>query len=273
MPAPKLARRPPVIRPAGPSLPRPVDPGQTFTKAGVKIGLTLSLLACVGFTAVHLDGDTVEAGRRVAAVPTTEPPAPPITPYHVREGDTVSSVAALYGVDSERLAAVNDLVPPYVIQAGQVLAVPALDPATRSSLPRDVRDDPDRRAMIPLFVRHAATYEVPADVLQALAWRESNWTVTARSPKGAMGVCQLMPGTASWAAEQLVGRPLDPAVAGENIEMGAAYLRWLLDRYHGDLATTLAAYYQGHGSIVDGWYDDTVEYVRDVLHLRRQFAG
>jgi soluble lytic murein transglycosylase-like protein len=82
-----------------------------------------------------------------------------------------------------------------------------------------------------------------------------------------------MPGTSSWIAESLVGAPLDPARPADNIQMAAAYLRWLLDRYHGDLATTLAAYYQGHGSINGGWYDDTVAYVTDVLHLRAQFVG
>jgi soluble lytic murein transglycosylase-like protein len=272
MQGPKLARRPPVIRPAGPPLARPVDPGQTFTRAGVKIGLTLSLLACVGFTAVHLDVGSAEEPHRVASVPTTEPPAPATTPYHVRPGDTLASVATLYAVDSNRLAAANDLVAPFVITPGQVLAVPALLPR-RTPLPSGVTADPDRAALVPVFLRHAARYEVPPELLEAIAWRESTWVATARSPRGALGICQLMPGTASWAAEKLVGRPLDVMAASDNIEMAAAYLHWLLDRYHGDLATTLAAYYQGHGSINGGWYDDTVSYVTDVLHLRARFLG
>lgn len=240
----------------------------------MKIGLSLTLLACVGFTAVHLDGRAVDEGRQVAAVPTTEPPPPPTTPYHVREGDTVSSVAAMYGADLERLVAVNELRPPFLLTPGQVLAVPsAFAPGARVGLPQAIRDDPERRALVPVFVRHGAAYEVPSDLLQAVAWRESEWTVSARSPKGAVGLCQLMPGTSSWIAESLVGAPLDPAKPGDNIQMAAAYLNWLLDRYHGDLATTLAAYYQGHGSINDGWYDDTVAYVTDVLHLRAQFVG
>lgn len=275
MPAPKLARRPPVIRPAGPALAKPVDPGTTLTRAGVKIGLSLTLLACVGFTAVHLDvGSDVEAGRRVASVPTTAPPPGPTTPYHVRVGDTLTSVAALHGVDSGRLAAANDLEPPYRIVPGEVLSVPAaVAPGTRVGLPSEIAEDADRRALVPVFERHAATYGIPADLLEAIAWRESNWTVDARSSKGAMGLCQLMPGTASWAAETLVGAPLDPYQPSDNVQMAAAYLAWLLDRYHGDVATSLAAYYQGHGSIVDGWYDDTVAYVTSVFHLRPQFSG
>lgn len=272
MPAQRLARRPPVIRPAGPPVANPVDAGRTFTKAGVKIGLSLTLLASVGFTAVHLDSSRVEESHRVAAVPTTQAPPPPSTPYHVREGDTLSTVAAMYGVDTERLAAANELTQPYTITAGQVLAVPAPFAAgTRVDLPSAVRDDPARLALVPVFVRHGASYGVPPDLLAAIAWRESEWTPTAHSPKGAMGVCQLMPGTASWAAETLIGAPRDPWKPGDNIEMAAAYLRWLMQRYHGDLATTLAAYYQGHGSINDGWYTDTVAYVTDVLHLRSQF--
>lgn len=274
MPPQKLSPRPPVIRPAGPSLARPVEPGKTFTRAGVKIGLSLTLLACVGFTAVHLGPAAVDEGHPVAAVPTTVPPPLPTTPYHVREGDTLSSVAGLYGVDTERLAAANDLQAPFRIMPGQVLAVPSpLAAGTRVGLPADIRDDPDRRALLPVFARHGGEYGVPVELLEAIAWRESEWTVDARSPKGAMGLCQLMPGTASWAAETLVGAPLDPFDPSDNVEMAAAYVRWLLDRYHGDLATTLAAYYQGHGSINGGWYDDTVAYVSDVLHLRSQFIG
>jgi LysM repeat protein len=274
MPAQRLARRPPVIRPAGPPLARPVEPGKTFTRAGMKIGLSLTLLASVGFTAVHLDTRAVDEGHRVAAVPTTLPPPPPTTPYHVRQGDTVASVATMYGVDTERLAEANELEAPYLLSPGQVLAVPAaVAPGTSVGLPAAIREDPDRRALVPVFARHGAAYEVPVELLEAIAWRESEWTVGARSPKGALGLCQLMPGTASWAAEALVGAPRDPAKAGDNVELAAAYLRWLLDRYHGDLATTLAAYYQGHGSINGGWYDDTVAYVTDVLNLRLQFLG
>lgn len=272
MPGQKLARRPPVIRPAGPPLARPVDPGQTFTRAGVKIGLTLSLLACVGLTAVHLDVGSAEEPHRVASVPTTQPPAPVTTPYHVRPGDTVASVATLYGVDTTRLVSANELAAPFVITPGQVLAVPA-PLSRRMPLPSDITADPERVALVPVFLRHAARYQVPAELLEAIAWRESTWVATARSPRGALGICQLMPGTASWAAETLVGRPLDAMKASDNIEMAAAYIHWLLDRYHGDLATTLAAYYQGHGSINGGWYDDTVAYVTDVLHLRTLFLG
>jgi len=75
-------------------------------------------------------------------------------------------------------------------------------------------------------------------LLEAIAWVESRYNQDARSPKGAIGLMQLMPGTAR-------DLGVDPYDAGQNAAGGAAYLRYLLTRFNGDLTLTLAAYNVG----------------------------
>ena len=80
------------------------------------------------------------------------------------------------------------------------------------------------------------------DLLEAVAWRESGFRQTAVSPKGAVGVMQIMPGTA-----QAMG--VDRYDLHQNIEGGAAYLRQMLSRYGGNLNLALAAYNAGPGAV------------------------
>jgi soluble lytic murein transglycosylase-like protein len=80
------------------------------------------------------------------------------------------------------------------------------------------------------------------DLLDAVAWRESAYRADAVSPKGAVGVMQLMPSTA-----RALG--VDPADGAANVRGGARYLRWLLVRYDGDIVKTLAAYNAGPGAV------------------------
>ena len=80
------------------------------------------------------------------------------------------------------------------------------------------------------------------DLLEAGAWRESGFRQTALSPKGAVGVMQIMPATA-------LGLGVDRYDLHQNIEGGAAYLRLMLNRYSGNLTMALAAYNAGPGAV------------------------
>lgn len=80
------------------------------------------------------------------------------------------------------------------------------------------------------------------DLLEAVAWRESGFRQTALSPKGAVGVMQIMPSTA-------LSLGVDRYDVHQNIEGGAAYLRAMLNRYGGNVNLALAAYNAGPGAV------------------------
>lgn len=115
----------------------------------------------------------------------------------------------------------------------------------------------------------AREHGLTPDLLRAIIQRESAFQPCAVSSKGALGLMQLMPSTA---AELSVADPFDP---GENVRAGARYLRWLLQRYDGDLTLALAAYNAGptqvdlYGGVPP--FDETLRYVREVMQLL--FAG
>jgi soluble lytic murein transglycosylase-like protein len=88
----------------------------------------------------------------------------------------------------------------------------------------------------------AAAANLSPSLLSALVWQESRWNPQAVSPKGAMGLAQLMPGT----ARDLGVNPADPVA---NLSGGARYLRYLLDTFDGDVEKALAAYNAGPGRV------------------------
>lgn len=107
----------------------------------------------------------------------------------------------------------------------------------------------------------AARHGVPADMFLKLVTRESGWNPGAVSPKGAVGLAQLMPETAS-----LLG--VDPTDPEDNLDGGARYLRMMFDRF-GSWRLALAAYNAGPqaveaaGGIPD--YAETQAYVAYIL--------
>jgi soluble lytic murein transglycosylase-like protein len=122
-------------------------------------------------------------------------------------------------------------------------------------------------------VRAAAQkYRLPEHLLLAVMSVESNCDHRALSDKGAMGLMQLMPGTAR---DMFVSDAWDPA---QNIEGGARYLRILANQYNGDPVQVLAAYNAGpdavrrSGGAVPN-IPETREYVRKVVELWKAYEA
>lgn len=122
-------------------------------------------------------------------------------------------------------------------------------------------------------IRQAADkYRIPEALLFAVMAVESNFDHRALSEKGAVGLMQLMPGTAK---EMFVSDAWDPA---QNIEGGARYLRVLANQYGGDMVKTLAAYNAGPeavrraGGTVPS-IPETQEYVRKVVALYQAYKA
>ncbi len=130
-------------------------------------------------------------------------------------------------------------------------------------LSRNPAETPDKlKAMIEGAAGEAG---VDPQLLDALVLAESSYDPRARSHAGAMGLTQLMPGTATSLG---VANPWDPA---QNLRGGARYLAQMLDRFGGDPKLALAAYNAGpgaverHGGIPP--YAETRAYVDKVLNL------
>lgn len=128
----------------------------------------------------------------------------------------------------------------------------------------------DVRRFDPLIVQHSEAQGVPPALVKAVIRAESAFDPHAVSAKGAMGLMQLMPGTADMLG---VAEPFQPEA---NIEGGTRYLRELHDRY-GSWTFTLAAYNAGP-TAVDRYrgvppFDETRNYVRRVLSFYRRYHG
>jgi N-acetylmuramoyl-L-alanine amidase len=190
--------------------------------------------------------------------------------YTVRPGDTLTGIAARFGVTVADLARANGITDPNRVQAGRLLDVPEAG----GSLPAALRRSSDRLALVPYFQRWAAANGLPADLLMAMTWLESGWQNNVVSSKGAIGIGQLMPATAEFVRTELIGQPgLDPRIPEHNIRISARYLRWLLLRARGDVRMALASYYQGPHSVeTRGVWGPTVLYVDAVLAVRSRFA-
>ena len=117
-----------------------------------------------------------------------------------------------------------------------------------------------------LISQHSRINDVRTDLVRAVVQVESGFNPNARSPKGAMGLMQLMPAT----ARQFGVR--NPFTPGENVRAGVAYLRQLLDRYDNNERLALAAYNAGPGA-VDKYgqtvppYRETKDYVERISEI------
>ncbi|MGH7790512.1 MAG: lytic transglycosylase domain-containing protein [Candidatus Binatia bacterium] len=142
----------------------------------------------------------------------------------------------------------------------------------RGARPRytTARDRARRKAFDPLITDAANRHSVDAALIKAVIRAESDFVPYARSPAGALGLMQLMPGTARM---HNVWRIFEPK---ENIEGGTRHLRLLLDQYNGNVRLALAAYNAGDGAVARHGgippYPETIQYLEKVLRFREQYT-
>jgi soluble lytic murein transglycosylase-like protein len=123
----------------------------------------------------------------------------------------------------------------------------------------------------PLITRHSDAQALDPKLVKAVIQAESGYNVRALSNKGAIGLMQLMPATASLLNVQ---NPYDP---DDNIRGGTRYLRQMIDRFAGRLEFAIAAYNAGpgaverHGGIPP--FAETRAYVKRVLSLYNGGGG
>ena len=119
-----------------------------------------------------------------------------------------------------------------------------------------------------LIEQAARIHRLDPTLLKAVAWQESRGRMRAISPRGALGVMQLMPSTANELG-------VDPRVMTDNIRGGAIYLRRQLDRF-GTVPLALAAYNAGPGAVLRYGgippYRETRSYVARIMARWRPIA-
>jgi len=205
-----------------------------------------------------------------------------VSSYEVQAGDTLGEIAEAVGVSVSALQSANGISNADLIFVGQVLSVPSTGESPgaggtggdgRESGGLSLADrpyDPDLEAIMDDV---AASEGLDPGIVKALAWIESGWQQQVVSPAGAVGLMQLMPGTAEWLEDDVFGQALNEDVSAyDNVKMGTRYLRILMDATGWETETALASYYQGLGNTLNGiFFDSTRDYVSAVLAVKAAY--
>jgi len=129
----------------------------------------------------------------------------------------------------------------------------------------------NKKKFTPTIERTAARYRLPVALVHAVVAAESAYDPQAVSSAGAVGLMQLMPGTASRFG---VSNRRDPAA---NVNAGSRYLSELLKMFDNNLVLALAAYNAGENAVIKHGhkvppYKETRGYVRKVLDFYKEYS-
>ena len=121
-----------------------------------------------------------------------------------------------------------------------------------------------------IILREAKKNDLAPELVAAVIKQESEFIPTARSPRGALGLMQLLPSTGRWMGAYNLMNP------EQNIAAGARYLKYLSDQFGGNEQKMIAAYNAGEGNVrrYDGLppFRETRTYVRNVLQFREELV-
>lgn len=234
---------------------------------------------------LSIPGTAVAAPAAPAPAPAAAPAAalkPAASVVHVvASGESLWGIARHYGTTVAAIVAANDIANPSFIVRGQRLAIPgatAAGPAVPNAKPVPAslsRTMAARDGVRRLIVAEAQAQGVPVAFALAVAWQESGWQPGVVSHAGAVGVMQLLPTTADWVSEAMLGgASVNLWDARSNIRAGVRLLGFYLDRYDGSRDLTLAAYYQGMTAVDrHGIYPVSRPYIASIRALEAILGG
>jgi N-acetylmuramoyl-L-alanine amidase len=275
-----------------------VTPGSTLSHIALRYNVSVGAIVAAnrianpsrifaGQRLVIPGGSARHSGSRSAGSPSAggDRPARQAAPivHVVSRGSTLWHIALRYGVSVSAIVAANRIANPRLIFSGQRLAIPrtnepaapAARTASRPGMSTSMANLVTGRSRVRgILVREADHYRVPRPLVLAVAWQESGWQQDVVSHAGAVGVMQLMPGTADWVGQTMLDRPVRIHQTRSNIAAGVRLLRHYLDRYDGNLDLVLAAYYQGQRAVdTYGIYPVSRPYIASIRYLERLFGG
>lgn len=269
-----------------------VRPGEHLTGIARQYGTTIQAIVAANGIA---NPSYIRAGQRLVipgaapapAAASPAPPAPPPAPapaslrtHRVAPGEHLTGIAQRYGTSIAAIVEANGISNPRYIRAGQVLRIPIRRATTSqaagastSALPPSMASlVASRDAVRRSIVGEAKRLGVPPALALAVAWQESGWRQNVVSHAGAIGVMQLLPATGDWVGQVMLGQRVDVRDQASNIRAGVRLLAHYLDRYGGDRAKALAAYYQGQTAVDrHGIYSVSRPYIASILRLEQLF--
>ena len=269
---------------ANASVSRTIEHGESLWSIAAANGISVADLAAANGISPDtsiIQGTEIDIPAPGEAAPTGASGPPALGSYVVRAGDSLSSIAERSGVAMGAVAAMNGVDPADPLLIGTVLKLPAgasLEsgaPLPEQQIVPDAAPYPtSERVSAETIAQVAAEYEVPASLATAIAWQESGFSNSVVSTANARGVMQILPGTWSWIDGNLAAGPLDANSAVDNVRAGVLFLRQLLRDTGWNVRETVAAYYQGLGSVRSmGVLPQTEQYVDDVVALQPRFGG
>jgi LysM repeat protein len=246
-----------------------VRPGDTLSGLAARFRTTIAALAAAN----RLDPAGYLFAGAVIRLPGSAAPAqvdvlkvvPAATAsYRVRLGDSLSAIAARFGTTVSALAAANRLDPAGVLLAESTITVPRGRPAPAVVEARQPVSHGEVRSLVVFW---AQRYGVDLRLALALSWMESGYQASVVSSAGAFGPMQVTPATRDFVEAVLVGSPIAHTTSGD-VQVGVAYLHYLLGRFGGDERLALAGYFQGPEGVRRGLLPSTRVYIANVLALK-----
>lgn len=268
-----------------------VQPGDTLSGISAATGVPVADL--VGLNQLP-DADHIRVGQalRLAVDERADPAAAaaPRVEYVVKPGDTLSRIAAERGLSVAAITRLNELADPDRLRPGQRLLLPTpLDGGPSGAVASGGGPSTGSAAQPPslqaagapapaggvgaLLEAAAARRNLDPALVKALAWHLSAWRTDARGGSGAVGVMQITAATQEWVASRLLKRSANLEDPADNVELGIAYLAYLVERF-GDERQAVAAYVQGPGSVARlGITPATERVLASIWVARERFAS